>query len=981
MTAERWDRVVTLYQQALDHPANARDAFVLEASEGDEELRREVASLLAQDAYDSLLDSSVMEAAADLIGDVPDVPAGACLGPYRIEGILGIGGMGEVYRAIDTRLGRTVAIKILPLAYATEPRLRERFEREARAVAALGHPHICALHDVGRERVRPFESAEGVADEPLDFLVLEYVDGETLASRLRRGALRLDQALRLAVQIADALATAHRHGLVHRDLKPSNVMISKTGAKLLDFGLAKHTAGPLPDQAPGATTPLAEMTAEGAIIGTVQYMAPEQVEGRPTDARTDIFAFGVMVYEMVTGRKPFIGSSRAGLIGAILKDEPHPLDLNGPSAAGLLERVVLRCLAKDPDDRWQSAADLTSELQWIATHPKSGASRQSRLLKGSAVAVAAIAVAAVVAAWWASSPARPAERQLRVSVLLPDGADMLPISPTSRFALSPDGQRLAFAAARADGRPRLFIRTLNQLQATELAGTNGAFMPFWSPDSRSVGFLADGALKRIDLADGSVRTLANAAAPGPPAWSRDGVILFTPSRTSGLHRVPAHGGSSQPVTTPDASKGELAHVAPLFLPDGRHFLYLSLTRTASGRSVPGATYGASLDGSEPPRTILERGSNVAYAAGRLIFGRDSTVMAQPFDPTSLTLSGEPTTIVDRVIKGGYFAYGQGLAFSASEDGTIAYQGGEAAVELTWFDRQGRRIGGMGDPLPPDAFSDVSLSRDGRKAAVNGFDVAVQATSVWSYDLARGLRTRLTFEKVDALAPVLAPDGTRLAYAARRRGPLDLFVRSADGGGSDVALLTSPQDKFPMSWSPDGGHLLYVVNPPGELWALPLSGNGQPFPLVRGPFSIPAAQLSPDGRWIAYASTESGRSEIYVTEFPKPLTKTVVSTAEGDHPRWRGDGRELFFRSRGMLMAAPVAIRSGRLTAEPPRALLDIRQAMGAGGPSRYFYDVAPDGERVLVGTRMLSQSEPNGRGEATTSISLLVNWPATLAGR
>jgi serine/threonine protein kinase/dipeptidyl aminopeptidase/acylaminoacyl peptidase len=981
MNGDQWGRVAHLYQAALDQPAEVRDAFLLEASVGDDDVRREVASLLAQDAHDSMLDSSVLETAADLIGDAPDLTPGDWLGPYRIEGVLGIGGMGEVYRATDTRLDRTVALKILPHAFASEPRLRERFDREAKAVAALGHPHICALHDVGRERVREGQSAGAVADEPLDFLVLEYVDGETLASRLRRGALPLDQALRLAVQIADALATAHRHGLIHRDLKPGNVMITKAGAKLLDFGLAKQTETPLADEVPRTAPSLAEMTAEGAIIGTVQYMAPEQVEGRPTDARTDIFAFGAVVYEMVTGRKAFSGGSRAGLIGAILKDEPRPLAPGSPSAAELLERVIFRCLAKDPDDRWQSAADLTSELQWIATHPKTGVSQRSRLFKGSAVAAAAIAVAGFVFAWWMSRAPQPADRQLRVSVLLPDGADMLPISPTSRFALSPDGRRLAFAAAPTDGRPRLFIRTLNQLQATELAGTTGAFMPFWSPDSTSVGFVADGALKRIDLADGSVRTLANAAAPGTAAWSRDGVILFTPTRTSGLHRIPAHGGASQPVTTPDASKGELAHVAPYFLPDGRHFLYFALTRTASGRSVPGGTYGASLDGSEPTRPILARGSNVAYAAGRLIFGRESTVVAQPFDPTSLTLSGEPTTIVDRVIKGGYFAYGQGLAFSASEDGTIAYQGGEAAVELTWFDRQGLRVGRVGDPLPPDAFTDVSLSRDGRQAAANSFDMAAQAASVWSYDLARGLRTRLTFENVDALAPVFAPDGTRLAYASRRRGPLNLFVRSADGSGSDVELLASPQDKYPMSWSADGRHLLYVVNPPGELWALPLSGNGQPFPLVRGPFSIPAAQLSPDGRWIAYASTESGRSEIYVTEFPKPLTKTVVSTADGDHPRWRGDGRELFYRSRGMLMAAPVAIRAGRLTAGAPQALIDVRPAIGAGGASRYFYDVSADGERFLVGTRMLSRSDPDGRGEATTSISLLMNWPATLAGR
>ena len=982
MNGEQWGRVAHLYQAALDQPAEVRDAFLLEASAGDDDVRREVASLLAQDAHDSMLDSSVLEAAADLIGDAPDLTPGDRLGPYRIEGVLGIGGMGEVYRATDTRLDRTVALKILPHAYASEPRLRERFEREAKAVAALGHPHICALHDVGRERVRERQSTGAIAGEPLDFLVLEYVDGETLSSRLRRGALPIDHVLRLAIQIGDALATAHRHGLIHRDLKPSNVMITKAGAKLLDFGLAKQTGGPTPDSLPGtASQPLTEVTAEGAIIGTVQYMAPEQLEGRPADARTDIFAFGAVIHEMVTGCKAFDGASRAALIGAILKDEPPTLTSLRPSAPPALDRVIRRCLAKDPEERWQTAADLTTQLQWLAAHPDAAATAGPRVSRGLAVTSAAVVVAVLAVGWWFAREAPPVDRQLRVSLLLPDGASMFPLSPTSRFALSPDGQRLAFVAARPDGRPRLFVRTLNQLEATEIAGTDGALLPFWSPDSRSIGFVADGALKRTDLGGGSVRTLARTAAPAAAAWSRDGVILFTPSRTSGVHRIPAFGGEPTPVTLPDGSKGEVAHVAPFFLPDGRHFFYLALTRTASGRSVPGATYVASLDGSEPPRPILARGSNVAYAGGRLIFGRESTLMAQPFDPTALALGGEPVPIVDRVIKGGFFAYGQGLAFSVSEEGTVAYQAGEPAVELTWFDRQGRRVGSVGDPLPPDAFTDVALARDGRWAAVNTFDVAVQATSVWSYDLERGRRTRLTFEPVDSLAPVLSPDGARLAYASRRGGPLNLFVRPVDGGGVDVELLANSQDKFPMSWSADGRYLLYVVNPPGEVWALPMSGREEPFPVVRGPFSVLAAQLSPDGRWIAYASTESGRSEIYVTEFPKPLTKTVVSTAGGDHPRWRADGTELFFRSRGMLMAARVSIRSARLATEPPQELLDIRQAIGAGGPSRYFYDVTADGQRFLVGMRMLSGSETAGRGEQADSISLLVNWPASLPRR
>ena len=366
-------------------------------------------------------------------------------------------------------------------------------------MAALGHPHICALHDVGRERVREGQSAGAVAGEPFDFLVLEYVDGETLSSRLRRGALPIDHALRLAIQIGDALATAHRHGLVHRDLKPGNVMITKAGAKLLDFGLAKQTGGPTPGSLPGtASQPLTEVTAEGAVIGTVQYMAPEQLEGRPTDARTDVFAFGALVHEMVTGRKVFDGASRAALIGAILKDEPPTLTSLRPSAPPALDRVLRRCLAKDPEERWQTATDLTAQLQWLAAHPDAASADRPRVSRGFAVTSSAIVVvgAALAVGWWFAREAPQAERQLRVSLLLPDGASMLPVSPTSRFALSPDGQRLAFVAARPDGRPRLFVRTLNQLDSTEIAGTDGALLPFWSPDSRSIGFVADGALKR-----------------------------------------------------------------------------------------------------------------------------------------------------------------------------------------------------------------------------------------------------------------------------------------------------------------------------------------------------------------------------------------------------------------------------------------------------------------------------------------------------
>ena len=434
----------------------------------------------------------------------------------------------------------------------------------------------------------------------------------------------------------------------------------------------------------------------------------------------------------------------------------------------------------------------------------------------------------------------------------------------------------------------------------------------------------------------------------------------------------------RPVTAPDPQRNELAHVAPHFLPDGRHFFYLALTRTASGRSVAGGTYVSDIDATGPPKLVLAEGSNVAYAGRHLLFARDSTLMGQPFDDRRLELTGDPVPVAERVTRGGYFAFGQGLAFSASDEGTLAYQSGQPSVQLTWFDRGGKKLGVVGDALPPDAFGDVALSRDGRWVVANSFDVAKQATALWSYDLQRGSRARLTFENVDDLSPVLSPDGTRVVFGSRRRGSLDLFERSAVGGGSDAELLVSASDKYPMSWSADGRYLLYVVNPPGELWALRLQGDRTSIPLIRGPFSVLSAQLSPDGRWIAYASTEAGRSGIYVTEFPKPLTKTPLATGEGDHPRWSRDGKELFFRSKGALMTVPVLEDGGRIGFGPPRTLFDVRRAMGAGGPSRYFYDVASDGQRFLVGMRTDEGLPDPERGQAAGSISLLLNWPGSL---
>ena len=955
MNPERWERVAIVYQAALDHPPADRDGFVAGACNGDEDLRREVQSLLAEDASKSPLDDSVWETAADLLGDVPDLVPGSSLGPYRIDGVLGIGGMGEVYRATDTRLDRTVAIKILPRAFSTDRTFRDRFEREAKAIAALRHPHICVLYDVGRERVQSPANDELHA---VDFLVLEHVEGETVAARLRRGALPAPEALRYAREIADALAAAHRRGMVHRDLKPSNIMITGTGAKLLDFGLAKASSA-APDEL--ATVKVArdarDATATGAILGTPQYMAPEQLDGAPTDARSDIYSFGAVVYEMFTGRKASVSSAE-------------------PLALPVLDRIVRRCLARDPDERWQSAADLARELESAEEGSVRAARRGSRL--AATGVMAALVLLGVASAFWYLRRAPAVERTYRVSVVLPEGSSVIPIGPSSRFSLSPDGQRLAFVAARDDGRPRLYLRMLDRVEFTELPGTEGAILPFWSPDGRSLGFISNGELKRIDLDGHAIRTLARQAAAAPGAWSRDGVILFTPTRSSGLSRVSASGGDVTPVTMPEERIAEMAHVAPAFLPDGRHFFYLALTRTPSGRSAASATYVASLDDPASRRPVLTQGSNVAYANGHLVFASASNLMAQPFDVARLERTGSAAMIVGEITRGGYFAFGQSSAFSVSDQGTIAYQTGQPAVELAWLDRGGRKLATIGEPLPPDAFADVHLSRDGRLVAVNSYDLANQATDIWRYDIEGGGKTQLTAEPTDDLAPVISADGARLVFASQRRGHLDLFQRPAVGGGQDEVLLADDREKYPMGWSPDRGLLLFIVNPPGELRALPLAGNRNPFSVLPGTRGVQSAQLSPDGRWILYASTESGRSELYATEFPNARTRTPLTTSGGDHPRWRADGQEIFFRSSGMLMAADVVRGAGTVALANPRPLFDIRQAIGAGGPSRYFYDVTADGQRFLIGMRTLVGEQSVRPGEVAGSITLLVNWPATL---
>ncbi|HYM12977.1 MAG TPA: protein kinase [Bryobacterales bacterium] len=898
--------------------------------------------------------------------------AGTRLGPYEILAPIGAGGMGEVYKARDTRLDRTVAVKVLPGHAADKPEARQRFEREARAVSSLSHPHICTLHDVGEQ-------------DGAYFLVMEYLEGETLSARLAQGPLPLEQALRCAIQITDALALAHRQGVLHRDLKPGNIMLTKAGAKLLDFGLAKLRE---PEKPAGGMTALptvsVDLTQKGTILGTFQYMAPEQLEGKDTDARSDLFSFGAVLYEMLTGRKAFAGASHASLITAIMSSEPAPVSALPPVAgraeAPGLDHVVRKCLAKSPDDRWQSAQDLMTELKWIAETSSQAAATVTTApapasiaapppqprpwLRWSAAGLLAVlfAAALVLSTIHLRETPEPPE-PMRFQIPPPEKA----VWRWADFpAVSPDGRRIVFSSLRSDGKGVLFLRSLDSLAVREIPGTEGAYSPFWSPDSRSVGFTADGKLKKVDPSGGPVQTLCDTA-PGPRgAWNRQGVILFRPNGTS-LFQVSASGGDPKPVTVLDASRGETTHMFPYFLPDGRHFLYLA------GSSQPGQTgiYVGSLDSKERKR-LLGAESNVAYVdapfgapsgPGFLIFARGDTLMAQPFDAKKLELKGDAFPIAEQVAT---FGFAPGASFSASDTGILAYRSGSASApsQLAWFDRSGKRLAMVGEPA---AYSNPALSPDDKRLAIGRADPQARTRDIWVFDLTRGTSSRFTFDPADDLNPIWSPDGARIAFTSERKGPRNIYWKRSDGTGPAEALLESSDQKSVEDWSPDGNLLLFNVRAKTvDVWTLPLAGGEarKPAPLLQGPFSEQQSQISPNGRWIAYASTESGRPEVYVQSFPPGRGKWQVSTAGGNVPRWRRDGKELFFEIQNRLMAVDVKTDGPSFEAGIPKLLFEAP----FGPLNRNNYVATRDGQRFLIVTA----------AEQTVSspITVVINWLA-----
>jgi Tol biopolymer transport system component len=883
--------------------------------------------------------------------------AGTRLGPYEILTPLGAGGMGEVYRARDTRLERAVAIKVLPRHLSASADLRERFEREAKTISRISHPHICALYDVNREG-------------ETEYLVMELLEGETLSARLERGALPLEQALRYAVEIADALDFAHRQGIVHRDLKPANVMLTKFGVKLLDFGLAKALGPEGPVESFTSAPTAVNVTREGTFLGTWPYMAPEQLEGREVDARTDIFAFGAVLYEMATGRTAFSGTTQASLIGAILHTEPPPISMVQPMTPPALDRVVKTCLSKDADDRFQTAHDLRLQLQWIAEGgsqagvPASVVARRrsrERLAWAAAAAatLAALAVALLV-------PARPREalRKVQSSILPPEKSAF--VFDGGPMALSPDGRRLAFLAPTAEGKNLLWVRPLNGMAAQPLAGTDGAGYPFWSPDSRFLGFFAGGKLKKIDASGGPPQVLCDAQSGRGGTWNREGVILFSPSLRDALQRVSSAGGSPAPATELDASKQEYSHRFPFFLPDGRHFLYLAQAMRAGQIGGEEVCIG-SLESKER-RSLFRANSNPVFApaapgaaSGHILFSRERTLLAQPFDARRLRLSGEAFAVGEQVQ---YFAnFGFGV-FTASDNGILAYQasGAGSITQVVWLDRSGKQLDVLG---PPADYLRPRLSRDGRRVAIDVGDPQTGRFDIWIYDLARRVSTRFTFE-ADSVFPIWWPDDSRIVFQSNRKGQSALYQKVSSGTGNEEFLVQEGGLKVPTDLSSDGRFLAYhVIDNKTKTWDLGLYSVAEKKTSIF--LSTPAAEVngrfSPDGRWIAYQSDESGTVEVYVRPFSGHGGKWQISTAGGTQPVWNRNGKEIFYVSPdNKLMAVGVKADSGFETG-PPRALFEVHLKSVNG----WKYDVSPDGQRFLANTVIEVKANP---------ITLVLNWAA-----
>ncbi len=893
---------------------------------------------------------------------------GVHLGPYEVVALVGAGAMGEVYRARDPRLGRDVAIKVLPASLASDTERLRRFETEARAAAALNHPNILAVYDIGQH--------DGVP-----YIVSELLEGKNLREHLaEHGALPVRRAVEYAVQIANGLAAAHEKKIVHRDLKPENIFITTDNRpKILDFGLAKLTK-PEPEM-PDGNAPTAAGTQPGLLLGTVGYMSPEQVRGMATDYRSDLFTFGAILYEMLSGQRAFQRETVADTITAILKDHPADLGTLDRRIPILLARIVERCLEKSPSARFHSTQDLAFALAGSlqvasdagtpigADSVATAVPTRGPLPWIVAASALLLTTVAVVGTMLLRRP-QAAEEVVRLTVAPPKDVGQILIT----LRISPDGSRLLFpAVTTADGIRRLWVRPLNMLDAFAIPGTDDATYPFWSPDGRSIGFFADGKLKKIEPGNGVATTLCEAEPAAGGTWNADGIIVF--SSGGRLFRVSANGGTAVPLKIASEGRERTTLAHPLFLPDGRHFLYLDAGTGAVGEP---AIYAGVLDAedrvSEARTLIVKAPSAAAYSQGYLFFLRDSTLVAQPFDLTRLALSGDPISIVDQIQTAQAPPSG---AFAVS-DRVLAFRTGVAArgiaTQLTWFDRSGKAVGTVGEPAD---YGDVEISPSGSRVAVSVLDPP-DGRDVQIFDLTRGLlTTRLTSDRTDDLAAIWSPDESRVVFASRRMGHLDLYVKASSGAGAEEPLVVDSLDKYPLGWSPDNKYLLFstgsltqVGGNQGDLWMRAWS-DGKATALLADPkYSEFPGKFSPDGRWIAYQSNESGRSEVYVVSFPALDKKIPISAGGGRQPRWRRDGQEIFYLATdNRLVAVSVTPRAGTLSVGSAQQLPISARPRGG---QRYPYDVSPDGQRFLFAS--LPEQAP-----AAPPLTLVINWRAELS--
>jgi eukaryotic-like serine/threonine-protein kinase len=893
---------------------------------------------------------------------------GAKLGPYEILAPLGAGGMGEVYRARDTRLERSIAIKILPTQFSSDPIHKQRFEREAKAISHLNHPHICVLHDIGHQ-------------DGIDYLVMECVEGETLAKRLEKGPLPLEQVLKLGAQIADALDKAHRSGVVHRDLKPGNIMLTPSGAKLLDFGLAKPVAPLASLETLTATKQKSPVTEQGTIVGTFQYMAPEQIEGKELDGRSDIFPLGAVLYEMVTGKKAFEGKSQLSVASAILEKEPVPIGAIKPMTPPALEHAIRRCLAKDREERWQTARDLALELKWLTESVSQAGipalitpSKTRREWIAWALALAAAVVATLFAlAYFRREPAEA--HVVRSMILPPEGGTFVFNGPIGGAFLSPDSGSIAFIG-RVGKVTQLWVRPVDSFAARALAGTEDASFAFWSPDSHNLGFFAQGKLKRIAVAGGPPQTLCDADSSRGASWSRRDVIIF--ARVSGeIQSIPASGGRPpRAVTTLDASRPEGTHRWPYFLPDGNHFLFMAaLLGPVSEENV---FYLGSLD-DKGSRILFHGSSPIAYGSEHVLYMADNVLMARPFDPVKLVVKGEPVPIAEGVQFDPQFSNG---IFSVSENGDLLYQLGKgySAHSLVLFDRTGKQLGSLGESAPS---STPRFSPDGKTLIYDSIITMSGKVELWMLDIRSRNRSRLASDPLGLVShsAVWSPDGKRIAYTAyssARKGNLSIYIKTVNQIAQEEERWEAKNDTFVAAgdWTPDGKSLILTERPTStgkqRVSVLPIvdESGAEPIIAVKGA-NVDSGQVSSDGQWIAYRSDESGKNEIYISSFPKPTGKLQASIAGGVTPRWRHDGKELYYLAPDRkLMAVELKETNGSLQVSSVRPLWEMFQTMYLTAAGVNQYDVSRDGNRIVADSVITDES--------SAPLSLVVNWTTGL---